>query len=315
MQTRGSAIHEGLDLSSYQSITNAAELFADFPKFIYLRAFGSTASPDPTFISRVALARSYGVPSGAYFFAQPTKALGAGGEAECDAQCDSFIEVLQQAYGAGKYGDLIPMLDCESWGGTTPQHPMYDGMTGAQLIDWVKRYRDRFYSTTKRRLGFYSNRYFLQDPTQMNISTPKLSEISNMPFWLAEYDQYYPENVPPTGAPASLGGWTTYVLWQYGVIADADQHGISHGQNQVDHNITDSVDRIKPPPPPTGVSAKQTGDNEVTIYFTRPNITDYLGASIYVNGVWQKWVANTANPDLAKINITNYSRNIDIPTK
>lgn len=311
MQTRGSANIEGLDISSFQTITNAADLFADYPNFIYLRAYGSAASADTTFVSRAALAKSYGVPSGAYYFAQPTKAITAGGDVECDTQCDQFIAKLQEAYGTGKYGDLIPILDVESWGTTTPQHPMYDGLTGDQLIDWVKRYRDRFFSKTNRRLGFYSNRYFLQDPTQMAITTTKLTEINNMPLWLAEYDQYYPANTTPTNSPANLGGWTTFALWQYGVIADADQHGLSHGQNQVDHNITDSVDRIKPPPPPTGISATQTGDNELTVYFSKPNITDYLGANIYINGVWKKWIAKTA-ADLGTIDITAYSRNTDV---
>jgi predicted secreted protein len=316
MQTRGSANIEGLDISAYQTITNAADLFADYPNYIYLRAYGSAGSPDTTFVSRVALAKSYNVPSGGYYFAMPSKALGNGGEAECDTQCDQFIAKLQEAYGAGKYGDLIPMLDVEAWDATvTPMKPMYYGLTGAQVIDWVKRYRDRFYNTTKRRLGFYSNRYFLTGTVAneclVGLTTAKLSEISNMPLWLAEYDQYYPENVPPTGAPASLGGWTTYALWQWAVVADADQHGLSHGENKVDHDRTDSVDRIKPPPPPTSISAQQTGDNELTVYFTRPNIIDYLGASVYINGVWKKWVAANA-ADLATIDITAYGRNVDV---
>lgn len=317
MQTRGSATIEGLDISSFQTITNAADLFADYPNYIYLRAYGSSGNPDSTFVSRVALAKSYNVPSGGYYFAQPTKALGNGGEAECDLQCDQFIDKLQEAYGGGKYGDLIPMLDVEAWDSTvTPMKPMYYGLTGDQVIDWVKRYRDRFYNRTKRRLGFYSNRYFLTGTVAneclVGLTTAKLQEINNMPLWLAEYDQYYPANAEPTGAPANLGGWTTYALWQWAVVADADQHGLSHGQNQVDHDRTDSVDRIKPPPPPLSVSAKQTGDNELTVYFTRPNIIDYLGASVYINGVWKKWVASNAAADLAVIDITAYSRNIDV---
>jgi len=310
MQTRGSANIFGLDLSEYQTITNAADLFADYPNYIYLRSYGTSGSPDPKFIERVNLAKSYNVPSGAYYFCTPTKALGAGGEAECDFQCDQFISHLYQAYGSNNCGDLIPMLDCEAWGTTTPQRPMYT-LTGLQVRDWVARFRDRFYTTTKRRLGFYSNRYFLTDPTQLGLTAAQLDPLKNMPLWLAEYDEYYPNNTIDTNAPANLGGWTTYALWQYAVLADADQHGLSHGENKVDHNRTDSVDRIKPPPPPLNVSAVQTADNQLTINFTRPNITDYIGASVYVNGAWKAWVASSATSDLAVIDITNYSRNVD----
>src|SRR6478672_1092813 len=311
MQTRGSATINGLDFSSFQSITNETTLFTNSPNFNYLRAYGSSGTADSTFVTRVALCKTHGVPSGAYYFAQPTKPITSGGDVQCDAQCDNFITILQQAYGTGQFGDLVPMLDVESWGSTTPQHPMYDGLTGDQLIDWVKRFRDRFFNTTNRRLGFYSDRYFLKDPTQMNISDGKLAEINNMPLWLAEYDIYYPNNTNPANSPANLGGWTTYCLWQYGAIADASSFGLYHAQNQVDHDITDSIDRIKPPPAPTNIVATQTDNNTLQISFTRPNIVDYLGTSLYVNGTWKKWLAKAAQSDVFTLDVTNYARNVE----
>jgi lysozyme len=311
MQTRGSANILGLDLSEYQGITNAADLFADFPNYIYLRAFGSAGNPDAKFLERVSLAKSYGVPSGAYYFAHPTKALGNGGEAECDAQVEQFASLLEQAYGYRNFGDLIPMLDVEAWGTTTPQHPMFDGLTGVQVVDWVLRFRDKFFTRTNRRLGFYSNRYFLTDPTQLAMTTAQLDPLKVMPLWLAEYDRYYPANTTDTNAPANLGGWTSYVLWQYEVIADADTHGLTHGTNEVDHNRTDNVDRIKPPPPPTGISAKQIADNSIQISFTKPNVIDYIGSDIYINGVWKKWVGS-ADSTTQNFDVTAYAKNQDI---
>src|SRR6478609_4683834 len=228
MQTRGSATINGLDFSSFQSITNETTLFTNSPNFNYLRAYGSSGSPDSTFVTRVALCKAHGVPSGGYYFAQPTKPITSGGDVQCDAQCDNFITILQQAYGTGQFGDLLPMLDVESWGSTTPQHPMYDGLTGDQLIDWVKRFRDRFFNTTNRRLGFYSDRYFLKDPTQMNISDGKLSD-----------------------------------------------------------------------------------NNTLQISFTRPNIVDYLGCSLYVNGTWKQWLAKAAQSDVFTLDVTNYARNVE----
>lgn len=312
MQTRGSASIGGLDISDYQTITNADTLFARV-SFLYLRAVGSAGTVDTKFVSTVALAKQYGVPTGAYYFAHPSKALGAGGEAEVDAQVQQFVDTLQSAYGTGKYGDLIPMLDVEAWGSVTPQYPMYYGLTGDQLIDWVKRFRDGFYTATKRRLGFYTNRDFISTGTdKMMVSNTKLTEINNMPLWLAEYDQWYPGNVPDTGAPANLGGWTTYVAWQYSVIADADTYGISSDKNEVDHDRTDSLDRLKPPPPPAAIFAEQIADNTLQVGLIRPNITDYLGASVYLNNVWKAWIPKTSTSDKVNLDITSYARNVDL---
>ncbi len=308
MQTRGSASIGGLDISDYQTITNADTLFARV-SFLYLRAVGSSGTVDPNFVSTVALAKQHGALTGAYYFAHPSKALGAGGEAEVDAQVQQFVDTLQSAYGTGKYGDLIPMLDVEAWGTVTPQYPMYYGLTGDQLIDWVKRFRDGFFTATNRRLGFYTNRDFISTGTdKMMVSNTKLTEINNMPLWLAEYDQYYPGNVPDTGAPATLGGWSTYVAWQYSVIADADTFGISSDKNEVDHDRTDSLDRLMPPPQPPAIFATQIADNTLEVGLIRPSIIDYLGASVYINNVWKAWIPKTSTTDKVNIDITSYAR-------
>ena len=316
MQTRGSASLLGLDYSSYQTITNQTTLLSASPHYNILRAYGSVhTAPDTTFLARAQMYTTAGIPSGGYYFATPTKAITVDSGVECDTQCDQFIAVLQQAYGTGKYGEITPMLDVESWGGTTPQHPMYDGLTGDQLIDWVKRFRDRFFTATNRRLGFYSNRYFLQDPSQMNISDAKLTEINNMPLWLAEYDQYYPNNTIDANSPANLGGWTTYVLWQSSGTATASDYGLSEGSNQVDLDRTDSIDRLLVPPAPTNIVVHLPDSNTFQVSFTRPNIVDYLGCSLYVNGTWKQWLPKSAVNDLFSLDVTNtttYPKNTDM---
>lgn len=311
MQTRGSASLLGIDFSAYQTITNQTTLFSASPNLVYLRAYGTDHSaPDSTFINRVQLYKTTNIPTGGYYFCTPETPITVDNGAECDAQCDQFISILQQAYGQGQYGDLIPMLDCEAWGTTTPQGPMYYGVTGDQLIDWVKRFRDRFFNTTNRRLGFYSNRDFLTSADKMAITDTKLSEINDMPLWLAEYDKYYTGSTVDTYSPANLGGWSTYVLWQYSEDGVASDYGLSHPQNKVDLNRTDSVDRLKPPPPPTNVTANQTGDNTLQISFTRPAITDYLGADLYINGAWKQWLSKSATSDVFTVDITSYARNV-----
>lgn len=472
MQTRGSASLLGIDFSSYQTITDQNTLFTTSPHFVYFRAYGSSHSAsDSQFLSRVSLYKSYAptVKTGAYYFATPETPITVDGGAECDAQCDQFISILQQAYGQGQYGDLIPMLDVEAWGSTTPQGPMYYGVTGRQLIDWIKRFRDRFFNTTNRRLGLYTDKYFMTDPSQMNIDSTTLSEISNMPLWYASYDKYnttssnaypttaqqtanaqyilnfltaFPYNWTPqavcgmlgnmqtesqinpgvwqnlnstnvnngfglvqwtpsttltnwasqqglsptamdtqlkrivyelenglqfytssyssmtfhefiastdtpanlaqvwlhnyerpanldqpdrstqatnwfntldmtgTDSPPNFGGWTSYALWQYSDDGRASAYGLSQSTDQVDLDRTSSIDILLPPPPPTNVTATQTGDNTLEISFTRPNITDYLGADLYINGSWKQWLSHTATSDVFTVDITNYARNV-----
>ena len=307
MQTRGAANILGVDLSAYQTITNAATLFAQSPNYIYLRAYGSShTAPDTTFLDRVTLANSYGVPTGGYYFATPTTPITTS-PAECEAQAEQFADVLEQAYGAGNYGDLIPVVDCESWDATTPQKPMYYGMYAAQIVEWIKHFKEYFFTRTGRRLGFYSNRYFLEDSTQLAMTSAQISEFWDMPLWLAEYDEWYPQNVPDNAAPANLGGWTSYMLWQYSQDGAADTYGVTHGQNQIDLNRTTSIDLLKPPPAPTDINPVQIADNTIEVTFTKPIITDLLGLNLYIDGVWKKWISKTASS--VQFDITDYTRN------
>lgn len=116
MKARSSTDLLGADISSYQSITDPAQFFTDF-KFVYFRAYGSNHADggDTKFIEFAKLAKQYGVPSGGYFFATPTP--GADLKTDAEAQAALFIQKLQAAYGTGKYGDLIPMIDIEEYSG------------------------------------------------------------------------------------------------------------------------------------------------------------------------------------------------------
>lgn len=292
MQQRQTASLIGVDISAYQTITDPAVLYSK-ANYIYLRAYGSShTAPDTTFLARAAQARSYGCPVGAYYFATPTTPVTTS-TAEIDGQVEQFASVLEQAFGPGDYGDLVPMLDVESWDSTTPQKPMYYGLTGTQLKDWVLSFKSKFFTRTKRRLGFYTNRFFLQDATQMHMTEAEISAWYEMPFWLAEYDKWYAENTAPTGAPASLGGWTTYAAWQYTEGVEADQWGVSHFENKIDLNRTDSLDRLRPPRPVQDLILSDEGNGDLLITIVKPIDIDYLGASVYLNGVYRGWITKT----------------------
>lgn len=65
-----------------------------------------------------------------------------------DAQCDGFIDVLQQGFGEGNYGDLFPVVDVET--------PTDKSISTTALINWIDRFRKRFEKATRRRLMLYT---------------------------------------------------------------------------------------------------------------------------------------------------------------
>ena len=299
MQNKNNYVNiEGLDISSWQTITNADVLFDKSSNYIILRAYGSSSAPDTTFNERVAMARSRGVPCGSYYFGTPRFfATDAEAITHAQGQAQQYIDLLYGAFGEGDCGDLVPFLDIEEYKDFATQtvgYPKTSGMTPAQMLVWIKAFRDYFFLNSGRRVGFYSNRYFLTDPSQMPLTTAQLTEISDMPLWLAEYDQWY-GGTTGNVQPANLGGWTRYALWQYAVQTDADQYGLSHGENKVDHNRTDHMSWLLPPPPIEDFYLFDNHDTTLWVEVHHPNVPDYIGCSIYLNDVWKAWVAPNQN--------------------
>lgn len=239
MQTRSAANIKFIDFSSFQTIVDQTLLLSKLQgKCAYLRAYGTDhTAPDSQFVSRAQMFKANNIPSGGYYFATPTTNP-AVSTSEIDAQCDQFISILQTAYGTGNYGDLVPILDVESWDSTSPQKPMYYGLTGSMLASWVAYFRDRFLTKTGRVLGFYSNRYFLTDPSQMAMSGTDLDTLKSMPLWLAEYDEWYPNNAPKVNGVWS-GGTTSATLIinkdNTGAANDGEIHVDTSTGNQVFH--------------------------------------------------------------------------------
>jgi hypothetical protein len=304
----------GLDISSFHTITNEDKLFYGSPHYIYFRAYGSDhTAQDSSFVKYVQRAQFYGVLSGAYYFGTPKASADIVGDAK--SQATQFVNALESAYGKGKVGELTPFLDLEEYTdkatGKTGM-PMSSGMTARQLIDWIKAFRDHFYYLTGRRVGLYTNRYFITDPLQMKIpsSDPLLQEIKDMPLWLAEYDRWF-KGIKGNFQPENMGGWSTYVMWQYAVIANADQYGLSHAQNQVDHNRVKDLSWIMPPPPITDFTLSDLGQGMLQIDVKHPDVSDYLGASVLINGVYKTWITKTMD----FVTIPNLTLGISISVK
>lgn len=287
----------GLDISSHQTMENSDKFFYNSLHFNYFRAYGSNHNAiDTSFVANVEKAKRYGIPSGAYYFGTPKKTADIVGHAK--SQAKQFVDALRIAYKGGA-GDLIPFLDIETYTDTETGHvrePMSSGMTARQLIDWIKAFRDYFFKETGRRLGFYTNEYFMTDPHEMGIppSDPLLQEIANMPLWIAQYDYWY-GGIGGNQQPTEWGGWKNYAMWQYSVIENADYYGLKHPQNQVDHNRVKDLSWIMPPKPIQEFQLEDLGEGVLKITVKHPEEADYLGASVYINHQWAAWIAKNLN--------------------
>ena len=150
MQDKNPLSTFGPDLNEFSRDVNFLTL-AKNSDFIYLRASGSGTGKlriDKKFLEFAKECRRLGIPCGAYHFAKPSKDLDSA-----VIQADQFIDVLQQGFGTGDYGDLFPVLDVET--------PTDRSLTPTELVNWIDRFRDRFEEKTRRRLMLYTGLFFI----------------------------------------------------------------------------------------------------------------------------------------------------------
>ena len=185
-----------------------------------------------------------------------------------DAQCDGFIDVLQQGFGEGNYGDLFPVVDVET--------PTDKSISTTALINWIDRFRKRFEKATRRRLMLYTGVFFVQLYNNFYIEG-RGYPLKNMPLWIALYTAI-PGNpqIPP-----DVGGWTRWRIWQYSESATVA--GVS---NKVDANWgPNNIDLLTQPDIVKGLQASRKG-NVINISWNKNSDIDLLGYNIFANGYW-----------------------------
>jgi lysozyme len=316
VQAKSATDLQGVDISSVQSITNEDLLFSKIG-FLICRAYGSdhTGTGDSAFAGFVAKAHTHKCPVGAYYFGTPFVDANFSTDAQltsqAQTQCQQFIDKLYAVFGTGNVGDLVPFLDLETYTDkyanqghvitNNAWYPQASGMTSAQFVTWVKAFRDYFYSHTGRRLGFYTNRYWLTttdvdangNKQGMGLTNAQIADINNnntMPFWLAEYDQWY-GGTTGNVQPADLSNITHWDAWQYSGTGDASAYGLYHSANQVDLDRCTDMSYLQPPPLIENWGLTDNQDGTVTVTMTHPTTLDYIGTSLYQDGAWKKWIA------------------------
>ncbi|MGG5461877.1 GH25 family lysozyme [Clostridium sp. B9] len=262
MQDKNPLSTFGPDLNEFSKDVNFEKLSKN-SDFIYLRASGSGTGKlrvDKKFLEFAKECRKYGIPCGAYHFAKPSADLETAVQ-----QADQFIDVLQQGFGKGDYGDLFPVVDVEV--------PVDKSLTPTQLVNWIDKFRDRFEEKTRRRLMLYTGLFFIDLYSDFKVPG-KGYPLSDMPLWLAMYTRI-PSNpkIPP-----NVGGWKRWTIWQY-----TDEGKLDGVGNPLDLNWgPNSVARLMPPAAVTGLKAYD--DNKRIYVVWNSNKEDDLnGYNVFVN--------------------------------
>lgn len=280
MQNKTSRNIIGPDLNEYRGDVNYTLLATQTP-YAYLRGSGYGTGRfriDRKFIEYVNGLRNVGVKTGAYHYAVPSTDL-----TTADVQCDGFIDILQQAYGPGRYGDLFPVIDIEA--------PLDKSISTDALLDWVDRFRKRFERKTRRKMMLYTGAFFI-DLYNNFYHTKKGFILADMPLWIAMYPEL-PTNPP---YPRDQGGWTRWRMWQF------TENGTMPGVNPpVDLNYgPENLDLLTQPRSVRDFRAMATGQ-EIRMNWTKNTDIDLGGYNIFINSNYVTTLGRDANSYVLKL--------------
>lgn len=273
----------GPDINEYTKSVDFATASKNFD-FIYLRVSGSGSGNfliDRQFVKFAKSCNDYGIPCGGYHYAVPSADI-----TTAQQQCDDFIKALYTGFGDGNCGELYPVLDVEV--------PLDKSLTTEQITNWIQAFSSRFFKSTKRRIMLYTGYFYIQMYNNFFISG-KGYPLKNMPLWIALYS-----NIPGNPKyPPNIGGWTSWLLWQYNEKAQVNGIG-----NPVDVNWgPNSLQDLKPPENVSCLKAYKSSGKIYTSWCQVPG-QYILGYNIFVNSNYAGTVPETAKSYV--INASNF---------
>jgi lysozyme len=207
----------GPDVSSWQHDGGAIDwaAVADSGQSFTLVKATESGYKNPWLGRDLAGAHAAGLVVGAYAYARP--------QYDAVAQAEAFATSI-----AGMPApNLPPVLDLEETGGLSP---------GA-LIGWTHAFLDRLERLTGRVPGIHSSPGFWSSAMANNTA------FARYPLWEA--------HLISAGAPARMGGWSTYWLWQF--THNAFIPGIGGGVDQ--SRFRGSREELGGAPAPSAIAA------------------------------------------------------------
>lgn len=232
----------GPDVSGHQHVSGAsidwAQVAASGQSFAIVKATelytdSTTGQPvlytNPYLHSDLSGAHAAGLVVGSYAFAHP--------ENSATAQADDFASAL----GVLPAGSLPPVLDLETSG----------GLTVDQLVSWTQTFLNRLADDTGIVPMIYTG------PNFWATSMGNSAAFATYPLWEAHYTT--------AAAPASIGGWSTYDLWQFTNAATIP-------------GIGGSVDQDRFNGPALTALAQSTGPSAISAKASDPATASLIGS-------------------------------------
>lgn len=286
-QGSASTHYRMIDVSQWQE-DDATSRFIDWQAVkddgvhhAYLRVYGSQSSADTKFTKFITEATAVGIKTGGYYYAMPTVPMSLQ---DARDSADEFITKLEEGYGVGKHGDLIPILDLEDNSGVAVAGQRIVDMTVEDMLQWANEFRNHFELQTGRILGLYTGDYFVRDlrnnfnhddATGQAVVGTSGNILKDMPLWIQGYINFprYQGHVMP-----SCGGWTKWHMFQWSDTTM--QTGIT--ANYTDQNWAEPMEWMMPPSDVTGVSVSDDGTN-VTLTWNENPEEDIDGYYIFLD--------------------------------
>jgi lysozyme len=168
----------GIDVSKWQGTINWTKVKAAGVQFAFIRVSDGANTPDARFAANWTGAKSAGVIRGAYQFFRPNQSI--------TTQANMMINAI----GVHRAGDLPPVIDIEDHGGLSP------ATLAARARIWV----DKVHAAVGVRPIVYTGKYFWRD----EVGSP--ASFGPNPLWIAQYTSLCPDIPAP---------WTRWTFWQY----------------------------------------------------------------------------------------------------
>lgn len=275
----------GIDVSEYQGTLDSPPTNVNWTSvknsgsvsYAWAKATEGTTFTDPDYTYNASHAKSAGVPIGAYHFARPDSHPGLSG---ADSEAAAYWSV------AGPYiiadgKSLQPMLDAE----------VASPGTKTAVSQWVNEWCQDIVN-----IGL-SNGVILKPVVytyQSWASSYLDTTVTNWPLWMAASLN---GQSPQTGAPATLGPWSTWALWQYGTV------NVSGVEGAVDADVFNGTLA-------TFNSSMFVFANAPTITSMSSNITIWQGSNATFsitasNALTYQWTLNHTN--ISRATATSYT--------
>ena len=287
----GGGYLRGIDVSAYQGTINYAKVKSSGIKFAILRAYGSANSPDKKIVEYAKGFKNVGIPCGSYFFCTISNEYDLS---SAISQANKYADKLEEAFGKGSWGQLLPFLDLEDNANVGGKHTK---LNTTQMLKWVDQFRKTFEARfgNKVKLGIYTSWYFIKDHNYFNNNSGG-NILKDMPLWMAKWR---------TTSIPDVGGWTNWALWQYTDNASPFANGqtVGVGSTGLDMNYVESLDHI------TSVNstsiqqvlsvsrpvASLTTTNTIEVKWVAPTVSGIKRIDLLRNGIKLGELAQTAN--------------------